>query len=103
MQPNCCNKAAKAGIIKAGLIKQITVRIVDIQCDYTLFGKVEYLLKNGNYVIQKVDYSNLVNIFVQVLVDEVPQFSDWLTEKTNAEVLIDELELEIVAVDYLPD
>ena len=66
--------------------------------NYTLVGKVQYLLGDKGYRIRDSLYTDVVTMQVEVLVGEQDAFCDWLTENTNAEVSISRGEFELIDV-----
>lgn len=81
-------KAAKEGLLAAGLVEKRRVFIYSLKMPYTLVGKVQYLLGEKNYVIRETAYLEDVTFFVEVLIKEGEMFENWLEEKTNAGIQI---------------
>nr|WP_302598429.1 YigZ family protein [uncultured Cellulosilyticum sp.] len=91
-------KAAKEGLLNAGIIEKRRIQLIDIQMNYTLVGKVQYLLGEKGYRIRDSLYTDVVTMQVEVLVGEQDAFCDWLTENTNAEVSLQRGEFELIDV-----
>ncbi len=91
-------KAAKEGLLNAGIIEKRRIQLIDVQMNYTLVGKVQYLLGDKGYRIRDSLYTDVVTMQVEVLVGEQDAFCDWLTENTNAEVSISRGEFELIDV-----
>lgn len=91
-------KAAKEGLLNAGIIEKRRIQLIDVQMAYTLVGKVQYLLGDKGYRIRDSLYTDIVTMQVEVLVSEQDAFCDWLTENTNAEVSIRRGEFELIDV-----
>lgn len=91
-------KAAKEGLLNAGIIEKRRIQLIDVQMNYTLVGKVQYLLGDKGYRIRDSLYTDVVTMQVEVLVGEQDAFCDWLTENTNAEVSISRGAFELVDV-----
>lgn len=81
-------KAAKEGILAAGIIERKRIRLYGLTMSYPMSGKVQYLLNEKQYVIRDTTYLENVSFTVEVLVDEGEAFCKWLTEQTNASVNI---------------
>lgn len=79
-------KAAKEGILAAGVIEKRKVKLYTLKMPYTLSGKVQYLLGEKNYTIRDSIYLEDVTFIVEVLCTEGDAFSEWLVEQTNAAV-----------------
>lgn len=91
-------KAAKEGLLAAGIVEKRCIYLYDIKIPYTLVGKVQYLLGEKNYTIREMTYLEDVNFQVEVLINESEQFEKWLTEKTNAGVEITRGEQDFIEV-----
>ena len=81
-------KAAKEGLIAAGIVEKRRIKLYDLQMPYTLVGKVQYLLGEKHYVIRESIYLEDVTFRVEVLVSEGESFTKWIQEQTNAGVNI---------------
>lgn len=81
-------KAAKEGLLAAGIIEKRRIFLYNLKMSYTLAGKVQYLLGEENYVIRTSTYLEDVNFEVEVLCQESELFEKWLNEKTNAAITI---------------
>lgn len=81
-------KAAKEGILAAGIVEKRKIRIYELKVPYTLVGKVQYLLGEKNYVIRESVYLEDVTFKVEVLISEGEAFAKWLEEQTNAGIQI---------------
>ncbi|MGL4799590.1 MAG: YigZ family protein [Cellulosilyticaceae bacterium] len=90
-------RAAKEGVMEAGLIEKLRIRLFELQMSYPLSGKVQYLLNEKNYVIRETRYLEVVTFVVEVLVEDEENFTQWLIDKTNAEVSIQEGEHCLIA------
>lgn len=80
-------KAAKEGILDAGIIERRKISLFALQVPYTLSGKVQYLLGEKGYTIRESTYLEEVKFLVEVLIDEKDYFCDWLTEQLNAAIV----------------
>ena len=79
-------KAAKEGILAAGVIEKRKVKLYTLKMPYTLSGKVQYLLGEKNYTIRDSIYLEDVTFVVEVLCTQGEAFTKWLVEQTNAAV-----------------
>lgn len=91
-------KAAKEGLLAAGIIEKRRIRLFDLQMPYHLSGKVQYLLSEKNYTLRESIYLENVTFKVEVLVQEEESFCKWLTESTHAEVQIEPGEFMLIDV-----
>lgn len=91
-------KAAKEGLLDAGIIEKRRIQLIEVGMSYTLVGKVQYLLGDKGYRIRNSIYTDTVTMQVEVLVGEQDTFCDWLIENTNAEVSLTRGEFELIDV-----
>lgn len=90
-------KSAKEGILAAGLIERMRVCLFTLEMTYPLSGKVQYLLNDAGYVIRDTQYTDVVRFIVEVEMGEEENFTQWLIEKTNAEISIEKGEYDLIA------
>lgn len=91
-------KAAKEGLLAAGMIEKRKIYLYNLKMPYTLVGKVQYLLGEKGYVIRTSTYLADVEFEVEVLIKESEIFEQWLNEKTNAEIIITKGQEEFIEV-----
>ena len=91
-------KAAKEGLLAAGIIEKRRIFLYNLKMPYTLAGKVQYLLGEENYVIRTSTYLEDVNFEVEVISQESESFEKWLNEKTNASIIITKGDEEFIDV-----
>lgn len=94
-------RAAKEGVLEAGLIQKVRVRLYALQMTYTLSGKVQYLLNEKKYTIRETSYTDVVTFTVEVAVADEQSFVDWIIDSTNAEVSINEGEYCLITIPYI--
>lgn len=91
-------KAAKEGLLAAGIVEKRRVQLYHLQLPYTLVGKVQYLLGEKQYVIRESIYLEEVTFIVEVLISERDAFEKWMNEQTNAGIHITKGEQDFVEV-----
>ena len=67
-------KGAKIGIDAAVRIEKIYCSVYMIRCDYSTYGKLEYMVANGGYILKDSAFENDVCITVGVKVGEEEAF-----------------------------
>lgn len=92
-------KAAKEGLLAAGIVEKRRIRLYHVQMPYTLIGKVQYLLNEKNYTIRDSIYLEDVTFIVEVLTHDETSFVKWLNEQTNAGVVITKGEEDLIEVE----
>lgn len=96
-------KAAKEGLLAAGIVEKRRIRLYHIQMPYTLIGKVQYLLSEKQYTIRESIYLEEVTFIVEVLTSQEAHFIKWLNEQTNASVTITKGEEDFIEVEISLD
>ena len=91
-------KAAKEGLLAAGVVEKRRIKIYELQMPYTLVGKVQYLLGEKHYVIRDSIYLEDVTFKVEVLISEGESFVKWMEEQTNAGIQITPREDDFIEV-----
>ena len=81
-------RAAKEGLLAAGMIEKRKIYLYALKMPYTLVGKVQYLLGEKGYVIRNSTYLEEVEFEVEVFIKDSETFEKWLNEKTNAMIII---------------
>ncbi len=89
-------KAAKEGILAAGIVEKQRIRIYTVTLSYTMVGKVQYLLGERKYTLRDSSYLEDVSMQVEVPIEDEGSFSDWLINETAANVSITPGEYELI-------
>lgn len=79
-------KAAKEGLLDAGIIERRQVKLYSMNVPYTLSGKVQYLLQDKSYTIRNTTYLEDVCFEVEIPVDESETFEEWFINETNGNI-----------------
>ena len=86
--------------IDAGVILDMVLHLgLNLILDYTLYGKVENFLNNGNYKIEEVIYEENVQVFMYIIKSKVDEFTSEIVNLTSGSVYIeciDEIHLPIL-------
>ena len=80
---------AKLALQEAKVIDKVMYHVIRIRIDYTLLGKVQNLLLNGNYVIKDTVFDDAVSLFVYGRIDESDKLIKQIIDLTNAKASID--------------
>ncbi len=78
--------SAKLGIDAAKIITRTLCDLVEVSCDYTLFGKVQYETLGEGYIIKDIVYEGEVKVYVYTTVDKTEQYQKLMCDITNARV-----------------
>lgn len=86
--------------IDAGIIVDMTLHLgLNLILPYTLYGKIENFLINGNYKAEEVKYEENVEIYIYIIKSQVDKFISDITNLTSGMVDIqymDEVHLPIL-------
>ena len=82
-------EAAKGAVTAAGIIEKEIYVSVNILCDYTLSGKIEYELKKARRPIDAVIYTHQVEFKVFIPIDEVSGFCEKITDLSHGAAYIE--------------
>ncbi len=85
-------KATTEGIDAAQVVLRKLHHLMKISIDYNWLGKVENEVRGSQYVLRDIQYTENVDVFVYVLNDEIPIFTNWMTELTNGQAKIQSIE-----------
>lgn len=77
-------KAARLGLCEGHIVCMVYCNIFDVECDYSLLGKVQYEVKNMGHPIEATDYGAMVRLTVCVESSQSEAFQTKLVEATNA-------------------
>jgi uncharacterized YigZ family protein len=81
-------KATTEGIAAAGVVERKRHHVMKISIDYNWLGKVENEIRNSNYSLKEILYTDGVDIYVYVLDNDVELFTTWIIEMTNGQATI---------------
>ncbi|WP_394188511.1 YigZ family protein [Paenisporosarcina quisquiliarum] len=89
-------KATTEGISIAQVVERKLHYIMKVSIDYTWLGKVENEIRSSEYPLDRIEYADLVEIYIFVPVDNEEVFRGWITELTNGQA-----DLEHVGEEFL--
>ncbi|MFJ7970409.1 YigZ family protein [Psychrobacillus sp. NPDC096389] len=89
-------KATTEGIDAAKVVERKLHHLMKIQVDYAWLGKVENEIRNSNYPLKEINYAETVEFFVYTKANEEMVFTDWITEMTNGQGIIEVVEKEFL-------
>lgn len=74
--------ACREGLLAAGIITRVLCDIVSVKVDYTLVGKIQYMISEGGYILEDTLYENEVTFKVCLKKEQVDKFMADCTELT---------------------
>ena len=81
--------AAKAGLDASTIIDRQPGFSVKVTCDYTLVGKLQYLIASEGLVCADTDYTDVVTMEIPVPSGELDRIKKAIIEATNARAAIE--------------
>ena len=90
------SKAAKEGILAAGILMRILCVKYELLLDYHDFGKVQYEMEGARYRIANIDYAENVKLTALIEVQRKEQFIKSLTQWCQGRQKVFELETDYI-------
>ncbi|CEG22212.1 IMPACT family member YigZ [Planococcus massiliensis] len=81
-------KATTEAIAAAGVVERRLHCLMNVQVDYTWLGKIENEIRQSDFPLKEILYTEGVELLINVPVEQEQQFSDWINEMTNGQVKI---------------
>ncbi len=81
--------AAKAGLDASLILECIPGYYLTITCDYTLLGKLQYLIATEGLHCLSTDYTDVVTLTVAVPSEELSRIKEAVIQATNARISLD--------------
>lgn len=78
-------KAASEALAAAGIVERRLHCVMKISIDYSWLGKVENEIRQSEYPLKDIQYTDGVILYVHVPVSEEEKFIDWMQELTNGQ------------------
>jgi len=89
-------KSAKLGIDAAVRVEKIYCSVYMIRCDYSTYGKLEYAINTGGYILKDCAFENDVCLTVGVRSGEEQAFTKAVADISGGSAQITELEGEYI-------
>lgn len=90
--------ACREGLLAAGIITRVLCDIVSVRVDYTLVGKMQYMISEGGYILEDTVYDNEVTFRVCLKKEEVDKFVADCTELTCGRAIIKKEEKKYIDI-----
>lgn len=82
-------KATTKGIAAALVVERKLHYIMKVSIDYTWLGKVENEIRSSEYPLNRIEYANLVELYIFAQADKEEIFKNWITEITNGQAVLE--------------
>ena len=89
-------KSAKLGIDEAVRIEKIYCKLFLVRCDYSTYGKLEYLINTEGYILKDCAFENDVCLTVGVKPEDAEAFIKNVADLSGGSAKIDELPGEYI-------
>lgn len=78
------SKSVREGLANCDIIEKIPAERIDIGCDYTLIGKIQYIVAQEGITVLDTVYTDRVSMSIIVPVEDVGFIINEITEAVNA-------------------
>ncbi|MDN7241523.1 YigZ family protein [Planococcus sp. N028] len=78
-------KATTAALDAAGIVERKLHHLMKISVDYTWLGKVENEVRQSEYLLKEIQYTEGVDLYVHVPAENEENFIEWMKEITNGQ------------------
>lgn len=89
-------KSASEAIAASGVVELRLHHLMKVSIDYTWLGKMENEIRQSDYPLAGIDYSDAVVLSIHVPVEKEQQFIDWINELTNGQAEIESAHSEFL-------
>lgn len=86
-------------INSAGVVDRQLMQGFSVVVDYSMLGKLENTLRNSEYVLETINYSETAEFIVYVRDGQEQQFRDWIVDLTSNQVTFAEKGTAYVEID----
>lgn len=76
--------SASQGLEEAGIVIRRLCDVISIKIDYTLVGKIQYMISSLGYTLENTVYDNDVTFVISCPIEETQTVIDKITDVTNA-------------------
>lgn len=77
------SQSAKQGLWEAGIVERVLCDTLDVCVDYTLSGKMQYIISSNGYILEDTVYDSAVTYKICVPNEDTKRVCAALTEDTN--------------------
>lgn len=82
-------KATTEGISAAQVVERKLHYIMKVSIEYTWLGKVENEIRSSEYHLDRIEYDNLVELYIFTPANKEGIFKAWITEITNGQAVLE--------------
>ncbi|PSL31624.1 putative YigZ family protein [Planomicrobium soli] len=89
-------KATTEALHASGLVNRKLHHLMKVCIDYTWLGKVENEIRQSDYLLKEIQYTNGVDLFAHVPAEKESLFIEWMNEITNGQAAIECVEKQFL-------
>lgn len=83
-------KAASEALAAAGIVDRKLHHLMKTSIDYTWLGKLENEIRQSSFPLDRLEYTEGVDLYIYVPVEKEKEFIDWINELTNGQAQIEQ-------------
>ncbi|MDW0110778.1 YigZ family protein [Sporosarcina aquimarina] len=83
-------RSTTEGVAAAGIVERVLHSSMIVTVDYTALGKVENEVRQSEWPLDRIEYGELVTLYIFVPTSEVEQFQGWIADLTNGQAELSE-------------
>lgn len=92
-------KSARLGVDAAVRIEKLLCRIYSVKTDYSMYGKLQYAVMEGGYILKDTVFTDEVELIVCVKLENCPAFEKMIVEESSGRTAADFVSEEYVDVE----
>ncbi|MBX0313493.1 YigZ family protein [Planococcus glaciei] len=89
-------KATTEAIAASGVVERRLHFLMKVTIDYNWLGKMENEVRNSDFPLKDIQYTDGVALLIYVPRDKKDDFTGWINEMTNGQAMIESLESEFL-------
>lgn len=89
-------KSATEAIAASGVVERRLHHLMKVSIDYTWLGKIENEIRQSDYPLAGIDYSEAVELAIHVPIEKEAAFTEWINELTNGQAGIASIKPEFL-------
>lgn len=92
-------RATSEGIAVTGTVERKLHDLMKVTIDYTWLGKVENEVRQSDYPLKEITYTEGVSLFLYVPIEKKTEFTTWMTELTSGQSKTSSVDQEFLEFD----
>ena len=92
-------KSARLGVDAAVRIEKLLCRVYSVKADYSMYGKLQYAVMAGGYILKDTVFTDEVELIVCVKLEDAAAFEKMIVEESSGRTSAKELSEEYIDVE----